>query len=123
MRLVVAGLVTLGLLHAGAGPAAAQTDNCVAYVGQFTTGTTGSADTLNSLCLSGNTLPLGNGMRLPFGFLPPNAVAQGSALVSCAMGRTEVAAHGYRQLWLAQILPDALVSNPQPSWGAACLAP
>jgi hypothetical protein len=122
MRVVVAGLLALAIWQAGVGPAAAQMNNCVAVVGQFGDGRAGASDALGGACLAGNTLPLGNGIRLPFGFLPRNATVDGSAIMACAIAETEVAAHGYRPLWLAALLPDALVSSPQPTWSAACVA-
>jgi hypothetical protein len=122
MRVLVAGLLALTLVQAGVGHVAAQADNCVAVAGQFSAGRAGASDALGGVCLAGNTLPLGNGIRLPFDFLPPTATAEGSAIVACAIAETEVAAHGYRPLWLAAMLPDALVRNPYPSWGEACHA-
>ena len=122
MRVVMAGLLALTVLQAGGGHVAAQADNCAALVGQFSDGRDGASDALGGLCLAGNTLPLGNGIRLPFGFLPRTATPGGSAVVACAIAQTEVAAHGYRPLWLAAMLPDALVSNLQPNWGEACQA-
>jgi hypothetical protein len=123
MRVAMAGLMALTVWQAGAGQVAAQADNCVAVVGRFGEGPAGASDALGGLCLAGNTLPLGNGIRLPFGFLPPNATVNGSAIVPCAIAEAEVAARGYRPIWLAAMLPDALVRDPQPTWGGACQAP
>src|SRR5437868_5548140 len=78
MRGVMATLMALTLFQAGASHVAAQADNCAAFVGQFTTGPGTTNQALNGLCLAGDTLPLGNGIRLPFGFLPPGATPEGA---------------------------------------------
>jgi hypothetical protein len=120
MRVVVVGVFALTGFLAGTSPTAAQVDNCVAFVGQFGSGSAAGSDALNGLCLSGDTLPVGNGMRLPFGFLPPNAALDGAAIVPCAIAAMEVAAHGSRPYWLEGRIPDALVSNPPANWGDLC---
>src|SRR5581483_10146320 len=67
MRAWIAATMVLALFQVGSGQAAAQSDACAAMVFP---GSAASGASVGGLCVSGDTLRLGDGAQVPFRVLP-----------------------------------------------------